>query len=386
MAMGTVGLKTHIWNNNFKSFMLLATFPLLFFLITWMTLGLNHYFMVMEPKNGGNTLYSCDNILNAHDMLRQMYRYKGDYPAHFTFNGFQYDSSKLDSWAMDCRYGAGYELSGTKKFMESAEASFGDTVSYTPYIYGGVAIWFIIAWLFHQKMIDRATGARPVSRKDQPRLYNLLENLCISRGITMPTLRVIPTQSLNAYASGISEKSYTITVTQGLIKQLNDKELEAVLAHELTHIINRDVRLLIISVIFVGIISTLTEMMFRSFLYGGRRRSRSSGKGGGAIVLFAMAALAVGYVLAMVIRFSLSRKREFMADAGAVELTKNPRAMIGALQKISGKAKMGEIPGEVEQMFIENPPRWSFMKTGFFSLFATHPPIEKRIEVLRNFL
>jgi len=94
----------------------------------------------------------------------------------------------------------------------------------------------------------------------------------------------------------------------------------------------------------------------------------------------------VGYVLAMVIRFSLSRKREFMADAGAVELTKNPRAMIGALQKISGKAKMGEIPGEVEQMFIENPPRWSFMKTGFFSLFATHPPIEKRIEVLRNFL
>jgi heat shock protein HtpX len=164
---------------------------------------------------------------------------------------------------------------------------------------------------------------------------------------------------------------------------LSDEELEAVLAHELTHIRNRDVRLLVIAVVFVGIFSFVGEMAFRGLRFGGvrsSRRSSSRGGGGGAIIaiLVALAMIAVAYALAIVIRFALSRRREYLADAGAVELTKNPDAMISALQKISGNAVINA-PAEVREMFIENP------HSDFASLFATHPPIEKRIEALAKF-
>ena len=248
----------------------------------------------------------------------------------------------------------------------------------------GVAIWFVIAWLGHQAMIDAATGARKVSRTDEPELYNLLENLTISRGMPMPSLRIIETDALNAYASGLSEKKAVITVTRGLMTMLNTDELEAVLAHELSHVINRDVRLLVIAVIFVGIISFTVEIAARGLFHGslaragGGRRGRSGNAG--VILLVAALIVAVAYGLAIVIRFALSRSREYMADAGAVELTKNPDAMISALEKISGRSEIKSAPEEVRQMFIENKT-----KASFAGLFATHPPIEKRIEALETY-
>jgi heat shock protein HtpX len=165
---------------------------------------------------------------------------------------------------------------------------------------------------------------------------------------------------------------------------LNDEELEAVLAHELTHIRNADVRLLIIAVIFVGIFSFIGEIAFRSLRFGGAgssRRSSSREGGGGAIIAIIVALVIIGiaYALAIVIRFALSRKREYLADAGAVELTKNPDAMITALQKISGNSVVASAPSEVREMFIENP------HSDFASIFATHPPIGKRIEALAKF-
>ena len=167
---------------------------------------------------------------------------------------------------------------------------------------------------------------------------------------------------------------------------LNDDELESVLAHELTHIRNKDVRLLVIAVVFVGIFSFVGEMAFRGLWHSGggvgSRRSSSSREsgGGGAIIaiIAALAMIAMAYALAIVIRFSLSRRREYLADAGSVELTKNPDAMIAALKKISGNAVVNA-PSEVREMFIENP------HSDFASLFATHPPIEKRIEALAKF-
>ena len=233
-------------------------------------------------------------------------------------------------------------------------------------------VWFMIAWMFHQNMINAATGAKPLDRTENPRVYNLLENLCISRGIKTPKLFIIESPALNAYASGISEKSYAVTVTRGIMQALDDAELEAVLAHELSHIRNRDVRLLIVGVIFVGMISFFAEMTWRGMV------RRSGGKKDGRAVLIAGLVLAVGYALALLIRFAISRKREFMADAGAVELTKNPDAMANALRKISGHAEMENIPAEVQQMFIEN-------SADFFSVFATHPPIEERIRVLEEY-
>lgn len=236
----------------------------------------------------------------------------------------------------------------------------------------GVGIWFIIAYFFNGAMIRAATHAQPLSRSDAPLVYNLLENLCISRGMKMPALYIMETPALNAFASGIDQKSYSITVTRGLLNTLNEEELQAVLGHELTHILNSDVRLLIISVIFVGILSFLSEMAVRNLFYG--RKSKNQG----AAVLVGMVILFIGYLLAVLIRLALSRRREFMADAGSVVLTKNPEAMISALNKISQHAEIEGIPSNVKSMFIESPP-------AFMSLFSTHPPIEDRIAALKGY-
>src|SRR6185503_6832525 len=215
-----------------------------------------------------------------------------------------------------------------------------DLVKAAPFATIGAILWILIAYKFHQAMIDAITGATPVTRADEPRLYNLLENLCISRGITMPTLRIADDDALNAFATGLNQKQYSITVTRGLINALNDQEIEAVLGHELTHIRNGDVRMLVIAVVIAGAISFFGELVFRIFfqnvMWGGGRRSSSDGRKGGAglAIIIAIAIIVVVWILSIVIRFALSRQREYLADAGSVELTKNPDAMISALRKI----------------------------------------------------
>jgi heat shock protein HtpX len=322
--MAAYGLQTHIWNNNGKSVLLMAGFPLLLILLTY---GL---FLLFAGLSGA-TVPGIDPALGPF------------------------------VWAADALARA------------------------WPYALVAAGLWFAVAYAFYQNIIDAATGAHKVERKNEPRLYNLLENLCISRGIKTPDLRIMETDGLNAFATGLHEGQYCITVTRGLMNTLTDEEMEAVLAHELTHVRNRDVRLLVIAVIFVGIFSFVGEMAFRGLRFGGMRRSgggssRSSRDSGGAIIaiIVALVIVAIAYALAIVIRFSLSRRREFLADAGAVELTKNPDAMISALQKISGNAAV-EAPSEVREMFIENP------HSDLASLFATHPPIEKRIEALARY-
>src|SRR4030081_1855555 len=220
-----------------------------------------------------------------------------------------------------------------------------DALYAAPWATLGTALWIFIAYKFHQSMIDAVTGGREVTRQEQPRLYNLLENLCISRGITMPKLKVIEDDSLNAFATGMNDKQYSITATSGLINSLDDAEIEAVLGHELTHIRNGDVRMLVIAVIIAGAIAFFAELVFRLMFQGGLswRSSRSSSsdrKGAGIAILIAIALIAVAWVLSIVIRFALSRQREYLADAGSVELTKNPDAMISALRKIEGRGEL----------------------------------------------
>jgi len=220
------------------------------------------------------------------------------------------------------------------------QAAIYDLVKAFPFATIGTVIWIAIAYKFHQRMIDAVTGAQPVARQEEPRLYNLLENLCISRGITMPTLRIADDDALNAFATGLNEKQYSITVTRGLMNALNDAELEAVLGHELTHIRNGDVRMLVIAVVIAGAISFFGELVFRIFfqnvMWGGGRRSSGDDRKGGAglAIIIALVIITVVWILSIVIRFALSRQREYLADAGSVELTKNPDAMISALRKM----------------------------------------------------
>lgn len=246
-------------------------------------------------------------------------------------------------------------------------------------------VWLLIAYRFHQSMIDNQTGAHGVTRKEEPKLYNLLENLCISRGIPIPKLKITEDTALNAYATGLNQNQYTIAVTRGLLDRLDDSEIEAVLAHELTHIRNGDVKLLVVAVVMAGIISFIGELtfriMFNSRSSGTRWSSSSSSNrksGGGAIaaILIALAIIALAWVLSIVIRFALSRSREYLADAGAVELTKNPDAMISALRKIENRGELRSATSSVMEMCVDNP------NSGFVDLFSTHPAIEKRVEAL----
>jgi heat shock protein HtpX len=234
-------------------------------------------------------------------------------------------------------------------------------------------------------MIQKATGSVSLERQDNKRIYNLVENLCISNGMKMPKLNLIEDDSLNAFASGLSTSSFTVSLSRGIINKLSDEELEAVIAHELTHIKNRDVRLLIVSIVFVGIFSFVTEALFRVVRFGG---GGGRGKKGGGVILIALLLAAIGYLLSTVFRFALSKKREYMADAGSAEITKNPLALASALEKISQDSRIEAVSRkDVAQLFIDNPEKKEQNSGGFSisSIFATHPPIEKRIELLRQF-
>ena len=256
-------------------------------------------------------------------------------------------------------------------------------LSIIPMVLIGVAIWFFISYFFHTQMIQSATHSRPLERRENMRVYNLTENLCMSVGMTMPKLYIIESDALNAFASGINEKTFAVTLTRGIINTLNDEELEGVIAHELTHIRNRDVRLLIVTIVFVGIFATIADFALRMLLNGSMSssRSRKNDKGGGALVLLIILLVAGAiYFLSILFKLALSRSREYMADAGAVELTRNSLALASALKKISGHSTIREVQNdEVKELFID------YKAQGFFSLFATHPPIEKRIQVLEQY-
>jgi heat shock protein HtpX len=307
-------------------------------------------------------------------------------------------------------------------FGQIVAAAAGDFAGAWPVAALAAAIWFAIAWATHQLFIRLASGARPVERTGAPKLYNALENLCISRGITMPRLEIIESPALNAYASGLREGQYVIAVTRGLVDTLEPPELEAVLAHELTHIRNKDAQMMVIAVIFAGVFAFFGDLIIgrwdfpygwspmghpdRRGAYGGsggsssggpisfpstgggsRERSSNDGKGGrdsgaaGAIIAIALALLIIliSWGVSTLIRLALSRSREYLADAGSVELTKNPDAMISALRKIEANAAL-DVPSRLEAFFIENPVR-----TRVYGLFSTHPSVEDRVAALRRY-
>ncbi|MGO4704230.1 M48 family metallopeptidase [Microvirga sp. 2MCAF38] len=266
-----------------------------------------------------------------------------------------------------------------------------DTLWLAPFATVAVGLWVWIGLRINEFALGLVMGSARVERTENPRLYNLLENLCLSRGMAVPRLRIIETPALNAFAAGVKPEQFTITVTRGLLDTLDEKELEAVLAHELTHIRNGDVRMMIIAVFIVGVMSFIGEMTFRGLSSGARlyegssesssktsvRFKVSGGKNSGqaAAIIMALTCIVIAWILSLVIRFSLSRQREYLADAGAVELTRNPDAMISALLKIESRSEIDSAPSSVMEMCLDNPRARS-------DLFATHPSIEKRIAAL----
>lgn len=268
-------------------------------------------------------------------------------------------------------------------------------LSAVPWVVGGVGLWFLIAYFSNASMVRMATGARPLERRENPRVYNIVENLCMTCNMDMPKINVVDDPQLNAFASGIDKGSYTVTVTTGILDVLNDDELAGVIGHELSHIRNHDTRLLITSIVFVGIISTImsmvVQMMYHTAFWGGGNRRSDDERGNGLsviVVLFVgLICCAVAYFFTMITRFAISRKREYMADAGGAELCGNPLALASALRKISAQPGLGSVSREdVAQLFIIHPSSLASGVMGFMnSLFSTHPDTAKRIAILEQF-
>src|SRR6266702_7609560 len=292
-------------------------------------------------------------------------------------------------------------INGNETVAYYLSRAFTDLLKAAPFATVAAIAWIIIAYFFHQSMIDAVTGGHDVTRQEEPRLYNLLENLCISRGITMPKLKIMDSPALNAFATGLNPPQYAVTVTTGLLKALNDREIEAVLGHELTHIKNGDVQLMVGAVIIAGVVGFFGELFFRLFTSfnwssgsggswssGSSSSSRSSSSssdskssGGGAVIviIIAVVLIVVAWLVSQVVKLALSRSREYLADAGSVELPKNPDAMISALRKIENR---GELPGAtsaVMELCLDNP------REGFADLFATHPSVQSRVDALVKF-
>jgi heat shock protein HtpX len=250
-------------------------------------------------------------------------------------------------------------------------------------------VWFAIAFLAHNKILDVVTGAKRVTDpREEPRLWHLTEELCISRGMTLPRLAVIETPQRNAFASGLTKQTAGVTVTRGLMDSLDDRELRAVIAHELAHIRNGDARLGVIAAVFVGVITLVTDrvwnvLRFMRFSTGSSRsssRSSNSNSGGGAMIVLILIGIAIAvaaHVLALVLRMALSRNREYLADAGAVEMTGDADGMIAALRKVEQRAALPQVPEQVRALFLHDSAL-----SGAAGWFATHPPMDKRVGAL----
>ena len=329
-------MHTQIRRNNIMSIVLLLMFPLIMLVMIWIFLALLNYF--------GNGYYDqYGNVVHEMDLA--------------TINYY---------------------------FIQAV-----------PWVVIGVGVWFAIAYFANTSMIRNAVGAQPLTRKENPRIYNIVENLCMSCGMDMPMINVVNDPQLNAFASGIDKKSYTVTVTTGLMNRLNDEELAGVLGHELTHIRNHDTRLLITSIIFVGIISTIMSMVMRTMnnvmVFGRYSSDSRDGRGTGLslilILVIGIICSIIAYVFTLLTRFAISRRREYMADAGGAELCGNPLALASALRKISADPGLGDVGrDDIAQMYIIHPGSavkgiMSFIN----SLFATHPSTESRIRILEQF-
>lgn len=240
------------------------------------------------------------------------------------------------------------------------------------------------SYYWSDKLVLAMSGAHLIKEKDQPQLFHTVENLCIGVGLPMPKIYLIPDSAPNAFATGRDPKNAVICVTSGLLGKLDKLELEGVISHELSHIKNFDIRLMGMVAILVGTVAFLSDVFMRN-LWWGNRGSREE-RGNQGIFLIAGIILAIlSPLIAALIQLSISRKREFLADASGVLLTRYPAGLASALLKISRDKEVLEAANNgTAHLFIVNPFKGKSFGSWFASLFDTHPPIEERIKILRS--
>lgn len=266
------------------------------------------------------------------------------------------------AWFADAYLGYGYSLVATAVVVS-----------------GGMAL---VSYFAGDKIALASTGAKEIKPKENPYVWRMVENLSITAGLPMPRVYIINSPALNAFATGRDPKHASIAVTTGIIQALENEELEGVLAHELSHVQNYDIRVMTIVVVLVGAIAILSDMFFRArFLGHSDNDNRSSGQLGGILAIFGIILIVLSPIIAELIKLSISRKREYLADASGALLTRYPEGLARALEKISASAvPLQTASTATAHLFISNPLKGKTVS----HLFSTHPPIEDRIKKLRE--
>lgn len=263
------------------------------------------------------------------------------------------------------------------------------------YILGNDSILYIAVFLsifmsvgsywYSDKIVLSMARAIPVEHKDNPELYHIVENLCITAGLPVPKIYIIPEMQPNAFATGRDKNHAVVAVTQGLLQRLDKTELQGVLAHELSHIGNKDMLLSTVVVILAGVIAMASNMFLRISFLGGRRSSDDDNKAGAILAILGLIAAILAPIAATLIQLAISRKREFLADASGALLTRYPEGLASALEKISSDATpMKTANTATSHLYISSPFKGKQGATWFVKLFSTHPPLEERVKALRD--
>jgi heat shock protein HtpX len=262
---------------------------------------------------------------------------------------------------------------------------FGGNWIILPFIYAGLLAWVGISYYASASVALGVSGARQVTKEEEPELYRIVENLSIGSGLPMPKVYVIEDTAPNAFATGRDPKHASVAATRGLLEKLDKAELEAVMAHEMSHVGNYDIRVMTITVVLLGLVALLADFTLRWAWFGAGSRRGNRGKGGGGAAIIAIVAIVLAIlapIAAQVIHLAISRQREYLADASGALLCRNPDALARALEKIAADEEPLEAANKATaHLYIENPLKEhrSFMN----NLFSTHPPVEERIRLLR---
>jgi heat shock protein HtpX len=256
--------------------------------------------------------------------------------------------------------------------------------------YAGIGLIFsgimaFSSYYYSDKMILGMSNAKQIQKTDNPELFRTVENLCIGAGIPMPKVYIIEDSAINAFSTGRDLKHSVVCVTTGCLDRLNKVELEGVVAHEISHVRNYDIRLMAIVVILVGLVALLADFFMRSLWYGGRREKSDRDNSQGIFLLIGIVFALLSPLIATLIQLSVSRKREFLADASGALLTRYPEGLASALEKIEVDTEPLEVANNATaHLYIANPFKGKIMGSWFSHLFDTHPPIEERIKILRS--
>ncbi|NQU83042.1 MAG: M48 family metallopeptidase [Parcubacteria group bacterium] len=246
---------------------------------------------------------------------------------------------------------------------------------------------FVSYW-YSDKIVLATTKAKPIEKRDNPELYRIVENLCITAGVPLPRIYVLPETQPNAFATGRNQEHAVVAVTAGLLQRLDRAELEGVIAHELSHVKNKDMLVQTVAVVLAGVIAITSSIFLRFTIFGGmggKRNNKSGGQGGAIMLALGLVAAILAPIAASLIKMSISRKREFLADASGALLTRYPEGLARALEKISNDpTPMKKASNSTAHLFISSPFKGKQQKNWFTKLFLTHPPAQERIKALRD--